>query len=551
MIRNMLIEIWDRLRAENPHRQDILERIRIQGLRGIRDLTLQFAYPVTVLAGPNACGKSTVLCATACAYAKLENSENKYPKGRAFIPSMFFPDFLNIKEHLFDMRKPSIIEFNYTSGGQKSMMIWHRGQKSEKYPSGRLWMRSYKGMMGAEQPKRNVYLHTIRSLNRPSEIRSVFQATRNLVSSEMPTDTLIFAHRILPFKYNYLRVFDEGNRDFLFAERQDKEIKGETSNEINSNIRYSEFHMSSGERSILRLSRDLSDLTNALVLIDEVETGLHPFTQQELMLELQRLALRQQLQIIVTTHSPVVLECVPHEGRIFLNRTEDNVELSPLQRDVMQKALYGQSVDKLSILCEDEEAENLIRGIMDALNPQMNLIPSDIEIGRNTGKSEFPVHIRAIAKFNQLLEFLFILDGDARKEEDKIRQAAGDKYSWQVKLLFLPGDTNPEAWIWEKLKMHTGEYAESLGLTEESLRRLLEDFERMFDGATDSLSNKQKGRLQVLANELTRDIRDICRLAGKTETHRLLSNRSRDLAFRLFIQDFQDAITQWRQRVER
>ena len=34
--------------------------------------------------------------------------------------------------------------------------------------------------------------------------------------------------------------------------------------------------MSSGERTILRISKDISRLRNALVLIDEVETGLHP-----------------------------------------------------------------------------------------------------------------------------------------------------------------------------------------------------------------------------------------------------------------------------------
>jgi len=53
---------------------------------------------------------------------------------------------------------------------------------------------------------------------------------------------------------------------------------------------YSEFHMASGERAVLRLSIDISNLENALVLIDEVEAGLHPNIQRLLMLELQRLA---------------------------------------------------------------------------------------------------------------------------------------------------------------------------------------------------------------------------------------------------------------------
>jgi predicted ATP-binding protein involved in virulence len=42
--------------------------------------------------------------------------------------------------------------------------------------------------------------------------------------------------------------------------------------------------MSSGERAILRISKDISGLHDALILIDEVDTGLHPYTQQQVML---------------------------------------------------------------------------------------------------------------------------------------------------------------------------------------------------------------------------------------------------------------------------
>ena len=38
------------------------------------------------------------------------------------------------------------------------------------------------------------------------------------------------------------------------------------------------------------------------------------------MLQLQQLALRNDLQIIVTSHSPVILDAVPANGRIFLDQ---------------------------------------------------------------------------------------------------------------------------------------------------------------------------------------------------------------------------------------
>ena len=119
--------------------------------------------------------------------------------------------------------------------------------------------------------------------------------------------------------------------------------------------------MSSGERAVLRISKDISRLPGALVLIDEVEAGLHPYTQQQTMLELQRIALRQKLQIVVASHSPVVLDSVPPEARIFLDRDPTSeVRVMPAYRDIFQKALYGQSRDQLSFLCEDAVAEAIV-----------------------------------------------------------------------------------------------------------------------------------------------------------------------------------------------
>ncbi|SAY38604.1 AAA family ATPase [Candidatus Synechococcus spongiarum] len=76
--------------------------------------------------------------------------------------------------------------------------------------------------------------------------------------------------------------------------------------------------MSADERAVLRLSQDIAQLKGALIPIDELEAELHPWVQQLLMAQLQQLALRNDLQVIVTAHSPVVLDSVPRNGRIFL-----------------------------------------------------------------------------------------------------------------------------------------------------------------------------------------------------------------------------------------
>jgi hypothetical protein len=81
--------------------------------------------------------------------------------------------------------------------------------------------------------------------------------------------------------------------------------------------RYSGFHQGVGEIAAAELmARPFPKY--GLILIDEIETSLHPRAQRRLMRELARLARENDLQILLTTHSPYVLDELPPEGRIYL-----------------------------------------------------------------------------------------------------------------------------------------------------------------------------------------------------------------------------------------
>ncbi|HNX40197.1 MAG TPA: AAA family ATPase [Methanothrix sp.] len=518
MLKYHLNQVWDQLRGKKAHLKYFLEEVHIDGLRGIRNLNVRFNYPVSVLSGPNACGKSTILSALACAY-KVPDSGL-----RDFVPSTLFPDFLpNNKDYPSDNNSPTSLEFYYIHEGARYRMRWSRGKKN--------WNKSFLGLMSRRQPERTVYLRTMSHLSNPSEVRGVLQLGQQeaVNKEEISVDHLTFAHRILPLRYLHLFRMSHKDKDLLFAEREDA-----------GHPLYSEFHMSAGERAILRMSKDISGYIDAMILIDEIEAGLHPFTQQQIMLELQRLALRNNLQIIVTTHSPVIIESVPIEGRIFLERTSDNnVEVHPPYRDIIQKAFYGRSIDKLSILCEDDVAEALLRGVMDILNPRLNLAPSDIEVGKDTGKDEFPSHVRALAKFNQLESFIFVLDGDAHDKEAEVRQAASASLQ-KIKLLFLPGTKSPEDWVWEQIRLHPIEYAEEFSINSEAFSQCLDNIERTYEGAADTPRNIAKGRIITLEKELAREKSGICRAVGRREAGR----KSGEML--IFVKDMEEAIQAWR-----
>jgi predicted ATPase len=509
LLKRNLTQVWEQLRGKKPLMSEFLESIQIKNLRGIKDLRVPFSYPVTVIAGSNGCGKSTVLFACACAYNVNE--------GRDFFPATLFPNLKTTSLQDDHESRPSF-DFTYKASGSPIAMRWAR-RKS--------WGKSFFGRKGASQPKRQVALRTLANLTSPSEVRSILQIGNKVFEQhKISADLIAFAHSVLPFKYKELQAIQTNKKDLLFAIRQDTDAQ------------YSEFHMSAGERALLRISKDISNLNNALILIDEIEAGLHPFTQQQVMLELQRLALRNNLQIIVTSHSPVVLESVPVEGRIFLERTQDNVTLLPPYRDIFQKALYGSSINKLSILCEDSVAEHLILGVLDQINNRINLSPDDITVGRDTGKDSFPQHVETLGKFQLLSSFVFVLDGDAKDLEEKIR-LAGEKFAQIVNPLFLPSDECPEAWVYQALEKDADAYATLLGAPQ--LDNDLRSIRQTYAGASDKPTSIAKNRFRTLCDTLQRTQESVARIVGRAESDRA--------EMKVFSNQLVDAVSAWRQRV--
>ena len=367
------------------------------------------------------------------------------------------------------------------------------------------WNRSYSGRKHASQPERNIYLRTHGSSSNSSEVQNVLNMSR--LKSEpqtkpMNASQIEFAQRILPFKYKEIVKLSNDKKNLLFASQT-------------SGVAYSELHMAAGERSILRIAQDIAQHEDALILIDEVETGLHPRVQQLLMLQLQQLALRNNLQIIVTTHSPVVLDSVPPYGRIFLERNEEGgVSLiCPPYRDVIQDALYGRSNDTLNLLCEDENAEAILQGILDDLIPKLGLRGESVRIGRNAEADEFPTHASAFHKFGQIDNLVFVLDGDKQNSNvvDKIREEARSERP----VLFLPSSQAPEVWIWERMKDNSDKISKELG--EPSLSDTMNRQDAVYDSASDTPSNIAKSKLQSLSEELDRNSPDICRIVARLE----------------------------------
>ena len=519
MLQQRFQQLWESLQGKKLHMPHFLDEIFLDGIRGINGLRVGFDYPVSVIAGENASGKSTVLFAAACAY-KVRGAGV-----RDFVPSTLFPDFRPQAGSRSDDRQPVTLQFEYTTPeGRRSMCCWRFGER---------WRKSFLGRKNASQPERQLYLRTLSNLTNPSEVRGVLGMARMASEPQvrpLNASQIQFAKNVLP-SLRYSEVVDlnrltrRGKRQLLFATQED-------------GPRYSELHMAAGERSVLRLSLEIAQLRAALVLIDEVETGLHPWVQKLLMLQLQQLALRNNLQIIVTSHSPVVLNSVPARGRIFLKRGDGGVTIQEPFRDIVQNALYGQSEELLNILCEDEVAEGVLQGVFDVIRPELDMGSDAVRVGRDTGAQQFPQYAEAFKTFGQIQNFVFVLDGD--QENTLTAQKVQDKAGPGTSVLFLPGQHAPEVWVWEQIRKRSREIAHWLGDHPESLQTRMANLDSVYNAASDTPSEIAKVKLQDLAQSYNRIPAELGRAVARVEAE-LPGSRIQPL-----VHGLRDAVGRWR-----
>ena len=517
MIERRLRELWDSLQGKKPHLPHFLSEIYLDGIRGLDNLRVLFDYPVSVIAGGNATGKSTVLFAAACAY-KVPGAGIK-----DFVPSTLFPYYSPKLGDRQDILQRITLEFNYQTPDGIRSMRWRRNKG---------WNRSFFGRQNASQPERPVYLRTLSNLSNPAEVRGFLNSMSRLKSNPQETaltpSQIEFVHQMLPFRYSEVVDLSDGKKNLLFAAQEGGAV-------------YSELQMAAGERALLRLSKEIAQFEGALVLIDEVEAGLHPWVQQLLMLHLQQLALRNDLQIIVTSHSPVILDAVPAHGRIFLDRDEESgkIIVRPPYRDVIQNALYGRSSEVLKLLCEDEIAEGILKGVFDLLLSKERIKWESVQIGRDTGASEFPMHARALAKFGQLQNTIFILDGDQQDGEiaQKIQAAGG---GINIPILFLPGNDAPENWVWDKLQQISDADAAQLGTNSGVLSNLMGQLDATYAPVSES-PETPKTKFLTLSEHLSREAPEVCRILARLEAERKESD------IQPFVEELQRILLQWRE----
>jgi predicted ATPase len=307
-----------------------LEWLEVSGLRGWAGQRINFPFPIIAIVGENGSGKSTLLQSAASVY-RGETAKDTW------FPSEFFP------RTTWDSVNDIVIRYSYQQGADHLT-------GSIRKPTSR-WLGH------SERPERPVvYI----DLNRLQPVGTRVGYARIAKTKHAEASAVAFSgEEVQRFSSVMGRAYDSA-RIALTDIDSTREVPVISKN----GKAYSGFHQGSGEITVAELIR--TQLPKySLVLIDEIESSLHPRAQRRLMRDLADRCRESEIQIVLTTHSPYILEELPLEARMQILESGGTKVIAPgVSPQFAMTKMDDEYHPECDVFVEDEAAKTLLGEIL-------------------------------------------------------------------------------------------------------------------------------------------------------------------------------------------
>lgn len=328
--------------------------LRLDTFRHINNLTLSFQHPITVISGSNRSGKTTALMAIACSHFNFKrHNVNNGAWERTTWGKMM----------RFTINDAQTVDWNYH-------VTYREGNASHSVHG---YKRHASGKWGGAAKKSHQIGHpttshpnggrevTLIDLNRITPGRhlsqSYFNKARRAVPATIPNEVKV---------NGYLSYILE---DTYHVQEISKAADGRVYKYTTTST-YSSFNTASGEDVLSVMLTDiLRTPANSLILIDEIEVGLHPKIQRRLMDVLYMISKDEYKQFIITTHSYAILDSVPPVSRIFIeHRGGNHIPYPGLSTYEALTRMDSEIFPVTTVYVEDDESKFIVQKAIEELN---------------------------------------------------------------------------------------------------------------------------------------------------------------------------------------
>ena len=403
---NALFKSFDHGNGDWLH---FIKSIRIENIHGWDNQEMIFKFPIVGIVGENGIGKSTFLKAAACAY-KNKNGKDFYPS-KMFIRTQWDESSL----------EGAYIEYKVRIGNKEETLRWKKTKDWGFTPK-------------TKKPERNVYFLDI-SRTLPMDATAGYAKIAMTANAEAGEQTFLEEKAIKDI--SYVLGYQYSGARFTGTNVDSSRTIGLLKRDC---IEISQFHQGAGEDAMLDMFRLLQEIPNySLLVIDEVENSLHPQAQRRFIKHLLNVSKSKKLQIILSTHSPFVLEELPDIARIMLVRLSNSKEIiTGISSKYALSTIDDNQHPEQIVYMEDEEAVTLF---LEILKRDSEKYPKYLQ----------KLLIKPVGSFS-IVRILDKLSKEKKLPFPGFGVVDGDKKGDCPECLSLPGELAPEMLVFKGLK---------------------------------------------------------------------------------------------------
>lgn len=418
----------------------IIKQINIEKFRHLENVEISLGSKITVIAGGNGTGKTSVLGLLSHVFTYSEKGLNGRPMTSKFSEIFRFSE-------------------KHDTGGEHSYNV---GFEDDSYKDALSRVTTEKGKprfridVGSRETdvgkitRPVIYLGLKRLIPLAQERESTIRlGSVDTMTEAMKSKYQAYHNKIFSVSYGISPIHTKSSNKLTYSPTA---------------AHYDAHGISAGQDNIgqiilallsfKNLKDNRSDYDGGLLVIDELDATLYPAAQKNLLDLLLKECDKLSLQVVFTTHSTDLLkhvlegkqkEFATHCKLVFLDNSNGNVVcyqepgyLGQVLANLNHSVYETPPIEKTNVYFEDEEARIFFKNII-ALEKGLSkkLKIQTVNLGENFYKSLLE------AKFPEFNSSIIVLDGDARTKF---------KGQHKPKLCFLPGQTRPENVIYEFIK---------------------------------------------------------------------------------------------------
>jgi len=420
----------------------------------VKDAKIEFKFPLTVLVGENGCGKSSVLQAMENVAAGKSLSQRWFstsvdpiPDGER--PCFWYSYYSESAKKIVQILNTRIKKIE--KDGRENPDYWEPSRPVAKYgmelfteemknapgASGTRWIGTKRKVEYIDfreeisafdkyfyfenEPRKRTKQEYVRQYSKylKQAIDGIFPKDRKindklrlrsvdtLQKKEVEILSFILDKQYLSVKIIEHQFYNKWGTSVYFTQRNnDESFSGS----------YSEAFAGSGESAVAKLVHKIFGAKEGtLLLLDEPETSLHPGAQKRLLSFILENVRDKGLQVVISSHSPAIVEELPPEAIVVMNQSAQN-KFTPIQNveaNVAFQYIGHTNIEKTKILVEDYCAELLVKRALGFIDEKAALTV-DV-INHAGGAKDLFKEAVVLSRVNATKTYLF-LDGDQRKD---------------------------------------------------------------------------------------------------------------------------------------